>query len=79
MHYVYIIQSISHPDRFYTGVTGDLKRRLSEHNRHEDEYSSRYKPWTIKTYLAFQSKEQAIAFEKYLKTPSGRAFAKKRL
>ncbi len=79
MHYVYIIQSISHPHRFYTGATKDLKRRLSEHNRHDGEYSSRYKPWMIKTYLAFQSKEQAIAFEKYLKTPSGRSFAKKRL
>jgi putative endonuclease len=30
-------------------------------------------------YVAFSNKQQAIAFEKYLKTASGRAFAKKRL
>ncbi len=79
MHYVYILQSISHPDRFYTGATKDINRRLAEHNRHGSEYSSRYKPWVLKTYVAFSSKVQAILFEKYLKTPSGRAFAKKRL
>ncbi len=79
MYYVYILQSISHPSRFYTGRTSDLKRRLAEHNRHKTEFSSRYKPWSLKTYIAFQSKEQAISFEKYLKSPSGRAFAKKRL
>ena len=36
-------------------------------------------PWTIKTYIAFSDEKQAFAFEKYLKSPSGRAFAKKRL
>jgi hypothetical protein len=36
-------------------------------------------PWTIKTYAAFSNEQQAFAFEKYLKSPSGRAFAKKRL
>jgi predicted GIY-YIG superfamily endonuclease len=79
MHYVYILRSIKFKDKFYTGRTTDLVRRLAEHNRHENEYTSRYKPWLIKTYVAFQTKEPAISFEKYLKTPSGRAFAKKRL
>ncbi len=79
MYYVYILQSLSHPDRFYTGRTNDVNRRLTEHNRHKNEFSSRYKPWHLKTYIAFRSKEQAISFERYLKTPSGRAFAKKRL
>ena len=32
-----------------------------------------------KTYVAFSDAAQAIAFEKYLKSASGRAFAKKRL
>jgi hypothetical protein len=31
------------------------------------------------SYLAFPDESQAIAFERYLKTVSGRAFAKKRL
>ena len=79
MHYVYIVQSVSCRNRIYAGRTSDVMRRLAEHNRHENEYSSRYKPWLLEIYLAFHSKEQAITFEKYLKTPSGRAFAKKRL
>jgi putative endonuclease len=33
----------------------------------------------VKTYMAFSDETRAIAFEKYLKSPSGRAFAKKRL
>jgi hypothetical protein len=32
-----------------------------------------------KTYIAFSDEKQAFAFEKYLKSASGRAFAKKRL
>jgi len=32
-----------------------------------------------KTYVAFSDEERAIAFEKYLKFRSGRAFAMKRL
>jgi putative endonuclease len=30
-------------------------------------------------YVAFSDEKQALAFEKYLKSASGRAFAKKRL
>jgi hypothetical protein len=34
-------------------------------------------PWTIKTYFAFFDEGHAFAFEKYHKSPSGRAFGKK--
>jgi hypothetical protein len=40
---------------------------------------ARYKPWRIKTYVAFSDEKRAVAFEKYLKSGSGRAFANKRL
>ena len=78
MHYVYIIQSAALPEKFYTGQTSDLERRIAEHNRHRRKYSSRYKPWKLRTYFAFDLKDRAIAFERYLKTPNGRALAKKR-
>jgi predicted GIY-YIG superfamily endonuclease len=42
-------------------------------------HTSKYKPWRVKTYLSFSDESRAIAFEKYLKSPSGRAFAAKRL
>ena len=79
MHYVYILESLSVSGRYYVGVTGDLRDRLARHNRGEVNHTSKFVPWRIKTYLAFSDPEKAFAFERYLKSGSGRAFAKKRL
>ncbi|NTJ05445.1 GIY-YIG nuclease family protein [Rhizobium lusitanum] len=79
MKYVYILISRDFPDRHYIGVTGDLKARLAKHNAREVPHTSKYAPWSIKTYIAFSDESQAFGFEKYLKSGSGRAFAKKRL
>jgi len=56
-----------------------LRSRLAKHNAGEVSHTSKYRPWQIKTYVAFRDERRAIDFEKYLKSPSGRAFAKKRL
>jgi len=77
--YVYILRSIENPERHYVGVTNDLRGRLQKHNAGEISHTSKYTPWKIKTYIAFVDEKQAFAFEKYLKSPSGRAFSKKRL
>lgn len=66
-------------DRYYVGTTADLKARLLKHNAGEVSHTSKFSPWSLKTYLAFDDQAQALAFEAYLKTASGRAFAKKRL
>jgi predicted GIY-YIG superfamily endonuclease len=79
MHYVYILHSIKTPEHHYVGVTGDLRTRLRHHNAQKVPHTSKYAPWTIKTYLAFSDEKRAFAFEKYLKSASGRTFAKKRL
>ena len=79
MRYVYILESLSEADRFYVGITGDLKARLKTHNDGRVAHTSKFVPWRIKTYLAFSNEAQAFQFERYLKTASGRAFAKKRL
>ncbi len=79
MKYVYILQSESDTERFYTGITNDLKARLAAHNGGHVPHTSKYQPWKIKTYIAFADTDQAVEFEKYLKSGSGRAFAKKRL
>ncbi len=78
MKYVYILESHD-SDHFYVGLTSDLRARLAKHNAGEVSHTSKYKPWHLKTYVAFSDEAQAVAFEKYLKTGSGRAFAKKRL
>ena len=77
--YVYILQSKSDPDCFYAGITEDLKARLLKHNAGEVPHTAKSRPWRIKTAVAFSNDKQAYAFERYLKTASGRAFAKKRL
>ncbi|HYB62431.1 MAG TPA: GIY-YIG nuclease family protein [Methylomirabilota bacterium] len=79
MKYVYILQSEPNPEHFYTGITDDLKARLSMHNSGAVTHTAKYRPWRIKTYVAFTDESRASAFEKYLKTGSGRAFAKARL
>ncbi len=78
MKYVYILNSIE-GEHFYVGVTDDLRARLAQHNAGEVPYTSKFKPWKLKTYIAFSDEKMAFAFEHYLKSASGRAFAKKRL
>jgi len=79
MWYVYIIRSINFPDQEYTGATADLKRRIAEHNAGRSTHTSKFMPWELVWYCAFPDKHRALAFESYLKSHSGRAFAKKRL
>ena len=78
MKYVYILESLN-SEHFYAGITDDVRARLAKHNAGEVTHTSKFKPWRFKTYIAFRDEKQAIAFEKYLKSRSGRAFAKKRL
>lgn len=78
MWYVYIIRSIEFPQQEYTGATEDLKRRFAEHNAGKSRHTSKFMPWELVWYCAFPDKQKALAFEKYLKTGSGRAFARKR-
>jgi predicted GIY-YIG superfamily endonuclease len=79
MHYVYLIESIGDPTKRYVGVTGDLKARLDEHNSGKSTHTSKHRPWRLITYVAFTDRAQAEAFERYLKSGSGHAFARKRL
>jgi len=78
-YYVYILQSTVDIERFYTGFTENLEDRLKDHNSGKDTHTAKYKPWRIKTTVAFTNRNKALEFERYLKSPSGRAFSKKRL
>jgi putative endonuclease len=76
-HYVYILQSIIEPDRHYVGLTTNLQLRLAEHNRGETPSTKTYAPWRIEVATAFRDHAKAAAFERYLKSHSGRAFSKR--
>ncbi len=77
MKYVYMIRSESFPEKYYVGSSFDLRRRFAEHNRGESTHTKKFIPWKLVGYLAFSDHEKADKFEAYLKTASGRAFAKK--
>lgn len=77
--YVYRLQSTSNPTCGYTGLTRRLRRRLKQHNRGENPSTAPYVPFSIVFAAAFPEKHRAKAFEAYLKSGSGHAFAQKRL
>lgn len=76
MKYVYILQSEQDATHFYTGITDNVNSRLAKHNSGDVTHTTKYRHWRIKTYVAFTDTHRAFAFEKYLKSGSGRAFAK---
>jgi predicted GIY-YIG superfamily endonuclease len=79
MNYVYILQSLSHPDQFYTGLCHDVEARLAAHNAGESPHTAKYKPWRLLSFHWFEQSETAASFERYLESSSGRAFAGERL
>jgi predicted GIY-YIG superfamily endonuclease len=79
MHYVYLIASVADGQTRYVGYTENLKQRLADHNSGKNVSTAPFRPWRLQTYIAFSTKWQALAFEHYLKSGSGRAFANKRL
>lgn len=78
-YYVYILQGKPNRECFYAGLTEDLLARLKKHNSGEVPHTAKYRPWRVKTAVAFADRARAAPFEQYLKSSSGRAFAKKRL
>jgi putative endonuclease len=76
MKYVYLLESLSTPKETYVGLADDLPARLAAHNAGQSRHTSKFRPWRLVTYIAFSDEAKAAAFERYLKSSSGRAFAK---
>ena len=79
MWYVYIIRSTAYAGQEYTGATANLKQRIADHNSGKSKHMAKYSPWGLFWYCGFPDKGAALESERYLKSHSGRAFAKKRL
>ena len=75
--FVYILRSDSHPDRHYVGLTSDVEERLRWHNTGPSGVTAHHRPWSLVVSLDFTDVTTAARFERYLKTGSGRAFAKR--
>lgn len=62
----------------YKNVARSLDQRLETHNSGDFIHTAKYRPWKLIMYSAFDDLQIAKEFEKYLKSQSGRAFARKR-
>jgi predicted GIY-YIG superfamily endonuclease len=74
---VYLLKSLSNPNRTYVGVTTDFPRRLEEHNSGRASHTAHFKPWEVVVVVEFSDDVKADMFETYLKSGSGHAFAKR--
>jgi putative endonuclease len=66
MFYVYILKSILF-DRFYTGQTSDLDKRIEWHNSQRARWTKRYQPWRLVHKEDFQTRSDAMKREAELK------------
>jgi predicted GIY-YIG superfamily endonuclease len=75
--FVYVLRSENDVARHYVGWTADVLKRLEYHNAGQNVHTARNRPWTLLVSLEFQTEQAAMEFERYLKSGSGRAFAKR--
>lgn len=73
--FVYILKSDTQPARYYTGVTSDVAARLLSHNEARCRHTATGRPWHLDVVVEFSDEGRAVAFERYLKSGSGSAFA----
>ena len=75
--FVYILKSLGNPDEYYMGLTSDPEARLQVHNTGGSPHTARNRPWRTLVRIEFDEEEPAVQFERYLKTGSGREFARR--
>ena len=76
MRFVYVLQSMRDPAKHYVGRTSDVAQQLATHNTGGSVHTAFSRPWQLNVVIQFRTEAMAINFEKYLKSGSGRAFAK---
>ena len=76
MCYVYFLR-LANGD-IYVGSTNDLQRRVKSHEQGRVISTKAYTPVVLKSYVAVRTEATARDLERYFKSGSGKAFAKKR-
>ena len=74
-YYVYAISSTSRK-YIYVGITNNLKRRISDHNKGYNRTTKPYAPYTTIYTEEFNSRAKARIKEKKLKSGCGKEFLK---
>lgn len=72
---VYVLKNERNPPRYYTGLKSNLRDRLDAHNGGRCRPTASGRPWHVDVIVKFADEARAVAFERYLKSGSGYAFA----
>ena len=75
--FVYVLKSSNPRVHHYVGLTHDVPARLADHNAGRCPHTARYRPWQLHVTIGLPDQQRAVDFERYLKSGSGRAFAKR--
>jgi predicted GIY-YIG superfamily endonuclease len=62
--YVYILQSGLETEHYYVGRTENLNTRLKKHNAGEIPHTAKFRPWHVKSAIAFNEAKRALEFER---------------
>jgi predicted GIY-YIG superfamily endonuclease len=76
-YFVYIIKSAE--GHYYTGMTEDLERRLSEHNNKSKSFwTKRGSNWEVIYSEEFESRQEAMKRELWMKSGHGKKLLKEK-
>ena len=75
--FVYVVKNAGQNPHFYVGLTSDVNARVSDHNTGRCPHTASRRPWQCHVVIEFADETRAIRFERYLKSGSGRAFARR--
>jgi predicted GIY-YIG superfamily endonuclease len=75
--FVYVLRNTNRIPDFYVGLSSHVKARLSDHNAGHCPHTASRRPWQLHVLIEFSDEQRAVRFERYLKSGSGRAFAKR--
>ncbi len=78
MYYVYILKSLR-DNKFYTGFSSNLKRRLRDHQVGNVDSTKNRRPLELFYYEAYRDKVSALNREKFLKTTRGKLQLRKQI
>ena len=77
--FVYILKNHESSPKYYTGLTSNVVTRHADHNAGSCSHTAKHRPWSIDVVIEFADERCAVAFERYLKSGSGVAFASRHL
>jgi putative endonuclease len=75
--FVCVLKSADPKPHFYVGRTSNVRARLADHNAGRCPHTARYRPWQLHVTIELPDEQRAVNFKRYLKSGSGRAFAKR--